>query len=93
MTDQITAETLTANIRNAFLHLYPHLEVETIESHFHDDETITVEPDPESFPSLKAVIDSDDDGYLRFGIHDPDYEAEHPEENLTDFLMIRVKAF
>lgn len=84
---------ITDNIKSAFLHLYPTLTNggADIIVQFNDDETIDVMiPD---VTTLRAEIDSDDDGYLRFGLYDPDYEAEHPDEDRLEAVMIRVKAF
>lgn len=86
-----TPEMINAKIYEAFSHLYPDYADHTdgiIVVH-NEDETIDVQL--EGITTFRAAIDSDDDGYLRFGLYDPDYEAEYPDEDRLDFLMIRVK--
>lgn len=99
MTDQtdhtdivdVNPELLVTNIRSAFMGLYPNVAPADIEVRLNIDETIDVEI-PEG-PTFRADIDSDDDGYLRFGLYDPDYADEYPDEDPLDPVSVRVKAF
>jgi hypothetical protein len=87
MTD-LSEKLLRQRIQHAFHHLYPDQPRDMITVRFNEDETIDVETERVTF---RAEIDSDDDGFLRFGIYDPDFEAEHPDEDRTDYLMVRVQ--
>lgn len=80
-----------AAIIKAFEHIYTNVTADAIQVVHNDDETIDVlVPDG---PTFRADIDSDDDGFLRFRPYDEDYEAEFPDEDPYEFLMIRVKAY
>lgn len=79
---------IDTKIRNAFSHLYPELKKEAIIVTTHDNETITVEPG--DFPPQRAIIHSDDDGYLYFTPYDEDDE---PEEDDHDFMTLRIRVF
>lgn len=93
MNDQpeVTVDSLNAAIRKAFEHIYTNITADAIDITHNDDETIDVNvPDG---PTFRADIYSDDDGFLRFRPYDEDYEAEFPDEDPYEFLMIRVKAY
>jgi len=76
----------------AFQHVYPDLTAVDFEIEHREDETIVVHVnDPEgldAFPSYRAVIHSDDDGFLRFTPFDEDDE---PEDDDHDFISIRIR--
>ena len=82
---------LRDTITKAFESIYPDYADHTdgILVNLNDDETITVEL--EGITTWMAEIDSDDDGYLYFGLYDPDYEAEFPDEPRTDPVCLRVR--
>jgi hypothetical protein len=93
MNDQpeITTEALDERIMAAFNHLYPYIGPDYFTIEHREDETIWVTCSSDEVPTFKADIYSDDDDFLRFYIPDEDYEAEFPDEDPYEFLMIRVK--
>lgn len=88
------ADTITNNVVLAFKNVYTKLTSEDVKVTFNDDETIDVELDCDhAQPVWRAVIDSDDDGFLRFSPYDEDYADEFPDEDPCGFIMLRVKAY
>jgi hypothetical protein len=87
----MTKTELETRIIDAFGHLYPDYAEHTdgIIVQFNDDETIDVQL--EGITTFRAMIDSDNDDYLRFGLYDPDYNDEHPNEPNDDYIQIRVR--
>ena len=79
--------TLDERIILAFAHLYPYIGPNYLTVDHREDETIVVNCSDEDVPSFRAVIHSDDDGYLRFTPFDED---DAPEDDNYDFLSIRV---
>lgn len=79
---------LDSRIIAAFLHIYPDLTASRLYIQHRKDETIVVYMDDDRLAGFRAVIHSDDDGYLRFT---PFNEDDSPEDDDHDFLSIRVR--
>lgn len=80
---------LAQRIALAFGHLYPSEPTPNVM--FGADESISVLYDNDNIPTFICQPESDNDDYLRFGILDEDYDDEHPEEAVDDFLQIRIR--
>lgn len=97
MNDQpeVTVEQINAKLIPAFQQLYPDSTIQVVHNgeiaDGEEDETIDVIVS--EGPTFRADIYSDDDDFLRFRPYDEDYEAEFPDEDPYDFVMIRVRIF
>lgn len=77
---------IDVRIVKAFQHIYPHLPVSRFWVEHREDETIAVHVEDQQ--DYRAVIHSDDDGFLRFTPFDED---DPPEQDDHDFISIRVR--
>lgn len=76
-------------IIDAFSHLYPYVGPNyfTVE-HSADGEVYTIRCSDEDVPAQRAVVESDDDGYLRFTVFDED---DSPYDDDLDVVSVRVQ--